>query len=134
MARRASSSVSPTWIIAGIVLLVAAITAGYFATNYVGDPYRTLEPLDVRVYLENSNSLRGNVYKIDGTIDIQLTWSATAGRLVSVIVPGPDGDQPLPVLVPSSFNHVNIQKDQHFVFKVEVGEQGILRVQDIEKA
>ncbi len=88
----------------------------------------------METYLENANSLRGNVYKIDGTIDNQLTWSPTAGRLVSVIVAGPSGEQPLPVLVPSTFNHVNIQKDQRFEFRIEVGERGVLRVQDIRKA
>ncbi len=34
---------------------------------------------------------------------------------------------------PASFNSLNIQKGQRYFFKVEVGEKGILRVQDIRK-
>ncbi len=97
----------------------------------VNDPFRTMTALPVQDYLENANSLRGNVYKLDGTISKSLEWSPTAGRLFSVEV---NGNDVIPVLVPSQFNQVNIERGQHFIFKIEVGEKGILRAQDVKKA
>lgn len=131
MARRASSSVHPAWIVACVLLLAAAIMVGRMLYSNISDPYRTLTPLDVPAYLENANSLRGNVYKISVTVDTQLAWSPTSGRLYSVEVEGrPDL---LAVLIPAAFNALNIQKGQRYFFKIEVGEKGILRAQDVRK-
>ncbi len=40
--------------------------------------------LDVKAYLENANSLRGNVYKIEGEVTNALAWSPSTGRLIAV--------------------------------------------------
>lgn len=133
MARRASSSTHPAWILVILVLVAGAAIGGSMLYTRVSDPYRTIAPLDVSAYLANSNSLRGNVYKIEGVIADQLAWSPSAGRLISVEM-GTGNDQILPVIVPSEFNHLNIQKGQKFLLRIEVGEKGILRAQDIQKA
>jgi hypothetical protein len=112
-------------------LVLAAIAGGYFVYGRVSDPYRTMTALPVADYLDNSNSLRGNVYKLDATVSKSLEWSSVGGRLFSVDVAGRDV---LPVLVPPQFNHVNIEKGQRFYFKIEVGDKGILRAQDVKKA
>lgn len=131
MARRASSTVNPWWV-AGVVLLVAiALTGGWALLKQVRDPYRTLTPLDVSAYLQNANSLRGNVYKLNATVDTQLAWAPREGRLYSVEVHG--RNDILPVMIPASFNRMNIQKGQRYFLKLEVGEKGVLRVQDIRK-
>lgn len=130
MARRASSSAHPIWMLIAAVLVIAALAGGYFLFGKANDPYRTLSPLPVQDYLQNSNSLRGNVYKIDGTVSQALQWSATAGRLFSVDV---NGDV-LPILVPPQFNSVNIERGQRFYFKIEVGDRGILKAQDVKKS
>jgi hypothetical protein len=36
--------------------------------------------------------------------------------------------------VPAAFGSVNIERGQRFLFKIEVGEKGILRAQDVKKA
>ena len=131
MARRASSSVHPWWILASVILLGAAIAGGCLLYHNVNDPYRTLTALDVPAYLENANSLRGNVYKINATIDTQLAWSPGVGRLYSVDIEGKTDI--LPVMIPAEFNHINMQKGQRYFLKIEVGERGILRVQDVRK-
>ena len=41
--------------------LVAALGAGYFLFGKLNDPYRTMSALPVQDYLQNSNSLRGNI-------------------------------------------------------------------------
>ena len=131
MARRASSSVSPRLVLGAVVLFAGSLGGGWFVYQQVSDPFRTLTPLDVGAYLENANSLRGNVYKVTATVQTQLAWSPSVGRLYSVEVEG--GGNLLPVLVVPRFNEVNIQKGQRYFLKLEVGDRGILRVQDLRK-
>lgn len=130
MARRASSSAHPIWIVVTVALILAAVAGGYLLFGKASDPYRTLSPLPVGDYLQNSNSLRGNIYKIEGTIAQSLQWSATGGRLFSVEV----GSEVLPVLVPPGFNSTNIERGQRFNFKIEVGDRGVLKVLDVKKS
>ena len=132
MARRASSSANPLWVGGVAVLIALAMAGGWLLYRFVSDPYRTLSPLDVAVYLENANSLRGNVYKLNGVVNTQLAWAPNHGRLYSVDVD--DRTDVLPLLIPSSFNSMNIQKGQRYFFKIQVTDKGVLRVQDIRKA
>jgi len=133
MARRASFSMHPAWFVVVVLLIGGAIGVGYFVLGKVNDPYRTLEPLSVAAYLENSNSLRGNTYKITGTVWNSLAWSPTAGRLFSVEIQSNSGTDVVPVLLPSNFNQINIQKGQRFTFMIEVDEKGILKVKGLTK-
>lgn len=135
MARRASTSSHPLWLVAAAVLVLAFIALGSLLYGRASDPYRTLKQLPVADYMENANSLRGNVYKLDGTVARSLDWSATAGRLFSVDVSGTSAPgEVVPLLVPAEFNNWNIERGQRFLFKIEVGDKGILRVQDLRKA
>jgi hypothetical protein len=130
MARRASSSVHPVWMLIAGVLLVAAVLAGNFLFQKASDPYRTMSPLPIQDYLQNSNSLRGNIYKLEATVTQSLEYSPSGGRLFSVDV----GGEEVPVLVPPKFNSINIERGQRFFFKVEVSDKGILQAQDVKKA
>lgn len=133
MPRRASSKLNPGWFVAVALLVGAAIAGGYLFMSKVNDPYRTINTLDVLTYLENANSLRGNTYRISGTVWNSLGWSPTTGRLFAVEVGvGKPGDL-LPLLVPAALNHVNLQKGQRFTFEVEVIEGGVLRVKSLRK-
>ena len=113
-----------------MALCLSAVIGGYVLFGRVSDPFRTIAALPVADYLQNSNSLRGNVYKIDGTIAKSIEWSPTAGRLFAVEV----GNDVIPVLVPPQFNHLNIERGQRYLFKIEVGDKGVLRAQDVKKA
>ena len=130
MARRASSSAHPVWILVAALLVLVALAGGYFLFGKASDPYRTLTPLPIADYLENSNSLRGNVYKIEGSVMQSLKWTPTGGRLFSVEV----GNDVLPVLVPPDFKSVNIERGQRFNFKIEVGDGGVLKALDVKKS
>jgi hypothetical protein len=103
---------------------------GYWVFSLLNDPFRTLTRLPVQNYLENSNALRGNVYRVTGTVANQLGWSS-AGRLYSVEVDG--GDNIVALMVPMTFNAINIQKGQRFAFEIEVSEKGILRARSLRK-
>lgn len=129
MPRRASSSAHPLWLLAAALLVVAAIAGGLLIRSQ-GDPFRTVATLPVNDYLDNSNSLRGNIYKLDATIAKSIDWSANGGRLFAVEV----GSEVLAVLVPPQFSAMNIERGQRFIFKLEVGEKGVLRVQEVRKA
>lgn len=133
MARRASSGLNPGWWVAVGVLAVAAIAGGYFVFSKANDPYRTISTLDPAVYLENANSLRGNIYRVSGTVWNSLGWSPSAGRLFAIEVGEGRGTELLPLLVPTTLSHANLQKGQRFTFEVEVGDAGVLRVRSLRK-
>jgi len=132
MARRGKNSVKPLWIGIALALIAVAFLGSRLFTSSVSDPYRTIPTLDSKAYLDNANSLRGNVYKVEGEIVNSLALSPSEGRLFSVNV-GADSNV-LPVLVTKDFNEVNIQKGQKFIFLLEVDDKGILRTKKLTKA
>ncbi len=98
---------------------------------------RTVEMLDPDLYYDNANSLRGNTYKIAAEIDSSLGNSPAKGRLFSVrVTNGQKGGAPviLPVLVPVSLGQLTIQKGQHYLMKVKVVENGLLKVEEASKS
>ena len=132
MARRGKKSRLPLGIVIAVVLIVAAFLGSRFFITTTSQPFRTATPLDVETYLENANSLRGNVYRMQGEVLNLLGWSSTKGRLIAVGVD--NGRQVVPVLVTTGFSHINIQKGQKFIFLLEVDDKGILRTKDMTKA
>ncbi len=131
MPRRASSKIHPGWIVVIILLVGLAISGGLFLFKNVQDPFRTTAILDTQLYLENANSLRGNTYRVTGTIRNFIKGNRT-GRLFSVEVDD-KGRSVLPILVPESLNKVNIQKGQSFAIRLTVDENGILHVEELRK-
>jgi hypothetical protein len=132
VARRSKKSRLPLGIAIAIALVIAAFLGSRFFITTSSQPFRTATPLDVETYLENANSLRGNVYKIEGEVLNSLGWSPTKGRLIAVGVDR--GSKVVPVLVTTDFSHVNIQRGQRFIFLLEVDDKGILRTKDMTKA
>ena len=121
----------------GLVLLLIAVAA-YFSLRQNGADasMRTVEELSPDLYYENANSLRGNTYKIDTEIDSSLGSSPTKGRLFSVTVKNANKNGApviLPVLVPLELNNLTIQKGQHYLMKVKVVDNGLLRVEEATK-
>lgn len=129
MARRASSSVNPMWLIAAAIVLAVAVGAVLFLKDTVSDPFRALPPFPVKEYMENSNSLRGNVYRVDCVIGDQLHYTQGA-RLFTVEING----EPVSLVVPVELREINVQKGQRFLFKVEVGNKGVLKALEARKA
>ena len=146
MARRANSKIRPVWIALILGALLLAIGVGVFVQSTGGEPYRTVPELDLADYLNNANSLQGNVYKVRGSISQALGYSREKGRLFSVEVSGGNRDANgnngggdsssnavLPILVPPSLSYLNLQKGQRYIFRLEVGDGGILKAQDMKK-
>lgn len=130
MARKKSSSRSKSLlpIAAGFIVIVAL---GFvFLGSKDKSTHRTIPSLNVGAYLENSNSLRGNTYKLEGKVAESLAWSPDSGRLIAIEI----DNEIIPVLVTADFNDMNIQKEQRLVFLVAVDEKGILRTRKVEKS
>jgi len=128
MARRDKSS-HIHWIVLAAVVFVAVLGSSFLFRDG-NKPYRATPELNPKDYHTNANSLRGNVYRIQGEVDSSLAWSPTLGRLISIKV---DEGAALPVLVTQKFNGVNLQKGQKFIFMLEVDQNGILITRDLKK-
>ncbi len=129
MARRKKTSLQPIWIILAAALILAAFLGARFFQAGGSDPFRKVAALDIPGYMENANSLRGNVYKVEGEVSNSLAWSPASGRLIAVDV----DKETIPVLVTTEFNAMNIQKGQKYVFVVEVDENGVLRTKKLSQ-
>lgn len=139
MARRAKSSFSPTHLAISLAAVVVVAFLGYKLLSSGGGSsggFVGVNDLSIREYMENSNALSSNTYRIEGTVDERLdNWRSSEGRLFSVLVEDGDDVAPLPVLVPAKFNSTNIQRGQRFRFKVTVqASSGILEVQEMSKS
>lgn len=135
MARRARSQVNPIQILLLIAIVGGAVAAAYSFLNRSTDPFAGVTPLDTAEYLENANSLSGNLYHVEGTIDDRLdNWRADKGRLFSVSVGDGAATTLVPVWIPGGLSSQNVQRGQRFLFKVRVKETGILEVEEIIKA
>lgn len=124
MARRRKTSIQPVWLVLAAALVLAAVVGARFFPTVASDPYRTVPELDVAAYLENANSLRGNVYRVEGEVANALAWSPESGRLISLDVD--NGRNVIPILVTPEFNSMNIQRGQRLIFVMEVDERGVL--------
>ncbi len=148
MARRASSGINVGQI-AGIaaallgfvviaVLLFKLIAGGLFGGGGGAKPSAkraagNASPLSLATYRDNANSLRGNVYRVEGKVEETLRWTSDRGRLISFEAIGSDGSMPVPVLVPEDFGNINIERGTELDIVVRVDRDGTLVAESIEE-
>ena len=130
MARKRKSPPRAGWILGLVTVGILFFAAIYLLGSKDSNPARTTPPLDVASYLANANSLRGNIYKLQGTVAESLAWSPDSGRLIAVQTE----EDIIPILVTPDFNSMNIQKEQRLEFILEVDEKGILRTRKVTKS
>ena len=140
MPRRASSGISKGQIIGLAGIIVAVCVVGLLLIKILtGDltggsaSSRGAMDLNIPEYLENANSLRGNVYRVSGTIEEQLKWTPENGRLFSLEAEHAGQSTPIPIRVPQDFSKQNIDRGGEFRFVVEVGKDGLLIAQTVER-
>ncbi len=119
-------------MVGALVVILLLIAAGGYFLGAGGTPYRTAPEFPVEEYLTTSSSLRGNAYRLNGTVLNSIAWSPQSGRLISVEPAG--SDSPVPIVVPAELGETNIQKGQRSHFLVEVRENGILYAKDLTKS
>lgn len=88
--------------------------------------------LSLSSYRDNANSLRGNIYQIEGKIEEMLRWSE-AGRLISFDASDGVTSIPVPVLVPAEFRNVNLERGLEMSMVVRVDREGTLVAESIDQ-
>lgn len=133
MARRASSSTNPILILGIAVAVIAAIFAGKFLTSKKSESFSDVNALAIDDLLENGNSLRNNEYLIEGRIDERFFRDNNTSSVVSVRIKADSGEEIVPVMIPSKFNNLNIEREQRYAFKVKFEQGGIPVATDISR-
>lgn len=88
--------------------------------------------LNLTSYRDNANSLRGNLYRIEGRIEEMLRWSED-GRLISFEASDGSLSIPVPVMVPADFRNVNLERGSVLIMAVRVDREGMLVAESIEE-
>jgi hypothetical protein len=143
MARRASSGIS-AGLVGGIVaavlgfVVIAALLFKLIAGDLVpsgGGGKRSggsAATLDLETYRDNANSLRGNLYRVEGKVEETLRWTEDRGRLISFEARDSSLTVPVPVLVPESFRNLNIERGSELTIAVRVDRDGTLVAEAID--
>ncbi len=148
MPRRASSGIHIGQI-AGIAaallgfLIVAALLFKLIAGGLFGDggggkagakrARGDAAPLNLATYRDNGNSLRGNLYRVEGKVEETLRWTADRGRLISFEASDAGGTMPVPVLVPEDFGSINIERGTQLGLVVRVDRDGTLVAEAVDE-
>lgn len=148
MPRRASSGINIGQI-AGIgaailgFVVIAALLFKLIAGGLFGDgggkktsarkASGNAAPLSLVTYRDNGNSLRGNVYRVEGKVEETLRWTPDRGRLISFEASDATETMPVPVLVPEDFSNINIERGTELGLVVRVDRDGTLVAEAIEE-
>lgn len=89
--------------------------------------------LSLETYRSNGNSLRGNVYRVEGKVEETLRWTADRGRLISFEANDATGTMPVPILVPEDFSNINIERGSEMALVVRVDRDGTLVAEAIDE-
>jgi hypothetical protein len=129
MPRRASSGPKSSVIIGIAAFLIVAFLGAKLLTGKRSAKIQGATPLSMQEFLENGNSLRGNEYLVQGTVDQR--WPRDNGQVVSLQVE--NSEELIGIEVPSSFNDLNIERAQKYAIKVKFREGGIPVATQIER-
>ena len=130
----ARKKVSPllTFGLIGITALVLGAGGIYFSQFAGGGTGHDAQMLDAAAYVENANSLNGNVYRLDATIQNSLASDWGSGRFVSVKLNDASNTK-VAVFVPATLAQINLQKGQRYQIVVAVVDHGLLKAKSLEK-
>lgn len=128
MPRRASSKSSSANTIGIIAAVVLLLGGGYFLMNRKPAGF-SAPPLPVDAFRNNANSLRGNVYSVEGTV--HAIRPQDSGKFVHLRVQERGIENHVFVVVPNTLNTVNIEREQQYAFKVEIKKGGIPETQEL---
>jgi len=136
MPRRAKTGLLPIHYIGIAVFIGVVALGGMFLLGHKSDSgFAGVPELNVADYYQNSNALSNNTYRFEGVVGERLdNWRSADGRLFNVLVEEGSQSSPVPVMVPSKFNGINMQRGERFRFKATVqAETGILVTQEMSK-
>ena len=122
MGRRASSSLNGPAIAGIVVVLLILLGAGAILLRGKKDTF-TGTPLPIEDIYSGANSLRGNEYTVEGTIDSREPRDSGLG--ITLLVDSDGSEEPVFIVVPPDVATINIERNSRYSFKVRVGEGGI---------
>jgi hypothetical protein len=125
MARRASSGINPGIVIGAVIFIVLVAVGGKMLVGHKSTGFDKVRKLDVEAFLENANSMRGNEYSVKGSIDEKLRWTPDRGQVVSLKIDVNGRTEFIGIEIPPQFNHLNIEREQRYAFKVRIRKGGI---------
>ena len=132
MARRANKNgKSGGLLVVGAVVLVAILAVSFFAMRKGKGVSNDLPVLDVLDAVEDANSLRGNEYQIEGTVDRKETRDS--GTLVFLRVKVNGSNEFLPIKVPNDIEKVNLEREKDYNFSVVFEKEGIATATALQK-
>mgnify|MGYP002529802545 FL=1 len=123
MGRRASSSLNTTAIVGIAVGVLFLIVAGALVLRKGRGETFDAPPLPMEEVYSNANSLRGNEYTVEGTVDRREPRDSGLG--ISIVVDSDGEKLPLFIIVPDDVATINIERDVAYAFKVRFGEGGV---------
>lgn len=132
MARRARKGVEPVQIIIIVAIVLAVGGLVFFMANRSSDKFADLTPLPVGEYMDNANSLSGNVYKMTGIVTKKERYTEKNGQMIIVEVEDGGAVFDLPVYVPVELYGTNIDRGDSITSKVEVRSLGMIALQELE--
>lgn len=98
------------------------------------DSFTGMTTLDAGEYLSSSVSLRGNTYQMTATVKKQLKYTED-GRLYAMSAKDKSGQSvDVGVMFPATLSKETIQTGQELTLKVEVEQNGILRVTELKRS
>lgn len=133
MPRRASSGINPGLLIGVAVAIAAIFFGGKMLLGGKSETSLKGSELDMAVVEENANSLRGNEYVVEGTIDDQILWTPDRGQVVSLKVDTPGGDKFLGIEIPPGLTDTNIEREQSYAFRVSFRQGGIAVAEEVTR-
>ncbi len=121
-----------------VIIVIAVLAIGAFLGGRAflsGDKSSPLDgsALEVEALKQNANSLRGNEYVVEGTVDEKLRWTPDRGQVVSLKIDTPGGDEFIGIEVPPELSTINIEREQRYAFKVRFRRGGIAVARDISR-
>lgn len=133
MPRRASSGISSGLLIGIAVAAAALFFGGKILLSGKSAESLSGSTLEMGTVTENANSLRGNEYVVEGTVDEKLKWTADRGQVVSLKVGNADNPEFLGIEIPAELSDVNIEREKRYAFKVRFREGGIAVARQITR-
>jgi hypothetical protein len=133
MARRASSGIHSGVIVGAAAALVLAFIGGKMLLGGESAAKPDGTPLDMETFEQHANSLRGNEYVVEGTVDGQLHWHPDRGQVISLRVDDAGTSRFLAIEIPAEFSTQNIEREQRYAFLVRVRDGGIAVAREISR-
>ena len=115
-----------------VAALLIKLIAGDFLGGGGSRGFSNASSLSLVTYRDNANSLRGNLYEIEGKVEEMLRWSES-GRLISFEATDGSMSIPVPVLVPADFSNVNLERGAEMKLAVRVDREGTLVAEGIDQ-